>query len=52
MSSKRLGAGFAVTILDYDNDGDSDIYVVNDELHNPIGNVLWRNDGPGCNDWC
>ncbi len=50
--AKRLGAGFAVTFLDYDNDGDSDIYVVNDELHNPIGNVLWRNDGPGCDGWC
>ena len=50
--AKRLGAGFAVAFLDYDNDGDSDIYVVNDELHNPIGNVLWRNDGPGCQGWC
>ncbi len=50
--AKRLGAGFAVTFLDFDNDGDSDIYVVNDELHNPIGNVLWRNDGPGCDGWC
>lgn len=50
--AKRLGAGFAVAFLDYDNDGDSDIYVVNDELHNPIGNVMWRNDGPGCDAWC
>ena len=37
---KRLGAGVAVAFLDFDNDGDSDLYVVNDELHNPIGNVL------------
>jgi hypothetical protein len=21
-------------------------------LKNPIGNVLWRNDGPGCDGWC
>ena len=49
---QRLGAGFAVAFLDFDNDGDSDLYVVNDELHNPIGNVLWRNDGPGCGGWC
>jgi hypothetical protein len=21
-------------------------------LKNPIGNVLWRNDGPGCGEWC
>ena len=34
------------TFVDYDNDGDPDIYLVNDEFINPIGNVLWRNDGP------
>ena len=49
---KLLGAAFAVSFVDYDNDGDVDIYVVNDMLKNPIGNVLWRNDGPGCGEWC
>ncbi|MDE2636372.1 MAG: CRTAC1 family protein [Chloroflexota bacterium] len=47
-----LGAGFAPAFLDYDGDGDSDIYVVNDKLQNEIGNVLWRNDGVGCGHWC
>ena len=47
-----LGAGFAASFLDFDNGGDRDIYVVNDEYANPIGNVLWRNDGPGCTGWC
>jgi hypothetical protein len=49
---KLLGAGFTASFVDFDDDGDSDIYVVNDALKNPIGNVLWRNDGPGCNGWC
>ena len=47
-----LGAGFAPVFVDYDGDGDSDIYVVNDKLQNEIGNVLWRNDGAGCGHWC
>ncbi len=40
------GAGFQPGWLDYDNDGDSDLYVANDwgTFTNP--NVLWRNDGP------
>ena len=46
------GAGFVASFLDYDNDGDPDIYLVNDEFINPIGNILWRNDGPGCDGWC
>jgi hypothetical protein len=49
---KLLGAGFAGSFVDYDSDGDLDIYVVNDALQNPIGNVLWRNDGSGCAGWC
>lgn len=49
---KLLGSGFGASFVDYDNDGDLDIYVVNDMLKNPIGNVLWRNDGAGCGDWC
>jgi hypothetical protein len=43
------GAAFAVTFLDYDNDGDQDIYVVIDKLW---GNLLFRNDGAGCGLWC
>jgi cytochrome c peroxidase len=46
------GAGFIASFVDYDNDGDLDIYLVNDEFINPIGNKLWRNDGPGCQGWC
>jgi len=49
---KLLGAGFSVSFVDYDNDLDLDIYVVNDKAVNPIGNVLWRNDGEGCFAWC
>ena len=39
------GAGFQPIWIDFDNDGDLDIYVANDfgaEVH---PNVLWRNDG-------
>jgi len=39
----------AATFTDIDRDGDADLYVVNDKLD---GNVLWRNDGPGCGGWC
>ncbi|MBI4772349.1 MAG: VCBS repeat-containing protein, partial [Chloroflexi bacterium] len=46
------GAGFVASFNDYDNDGDPDIYLVNDEFINPVGNKLWRNDGPGCGGWC
>ena len=47
-----LGAGFAVSWLDYDGDRDLDLYVVNDKAVNAVGNVLWRNDGAGCASWC
>lgn len=46
----RLGGpGFAAAFSDLDGDGDVDLYVVNDKR---FGNVLWRNDGPGCSGWC
>ncbi len=50
--NELLGSAFAASFSDYDNDGDQDIYVVNDMFKNPIGNILWRNDGPGCEEWC
>lgn len=49
---KLLGAGFAASFIDYDGDLDLDLYIINDEYMNPIGNVLFRNDGPGCDGWC
>ncbi len=49
---KLLGAGFTASFVDFDNDQDLDLYVVNDKFRNPIGNVLWRNDGAGCGSWC
>ena len=49
LGAQRLGPGCTLSFLDFDNDMDSDIYVVNDKLY---GNVLWRNDGPNCPDWC
>lgn len=52
LGTKTVGAGFVASFVDYDNDGDPDIYLVNDEFINPIGNILWRNDGPGCDGWC
>ena len=55
-----LSAGYAAAWLDYDDDGDQDLYVVNDKGSfdpwspgEPINrNVLHRNDGPGCGGWC
>ena len=43
------GAGFQPGWTDYDNDGDLDLYVVNDFGAWVQRNVLWRNDGPGGN---
>ena len=40
------GAGFQPAWVDYDNDGDPDLYVVNDFGEYVHPNVLWRNDGP------
>lgn len=39
-------AGFKPGFVDYDNDGDPDIYLVNDFGSQLYPNVLWRNDGP------
>ena len=39
------GAGFQPAFVDYDNDGDLDIYVVNDFGDEITPNVVWRNDG-------
>ncbi len=52
LGSKITGSGFVASFTDFDNDGDLDIYLVNDEFINPIRNVLWRNDGLGCDGWC
>ena len=45
----RARPAFSSSWFDYDLDGDVDLYVVNDKH---AGNVLWRNDGPGCGYWC
>ncbi len=47
--AKLSRTALAVAISDLDGNGRPDIYVVNDKLQ---GNVLWRNDGPGCDGWC
>lgn len=52
LSGKTAGAGFIAGFVDYDNDNDLDIYLVNDEFVHAVGNALWRNDGPGCGGWC
>lgn len=42
-----FGAGFQAGWWDYDNDGDQDLYLANDEWGpRPDANRLWRNDGP------
>ena len=40
------GAGFQPAWVDFDNDGDLDLYIVNDFGEYIHHNVLWRNDGP------
>jgi enediyne biosynthesis protein E4 len=52
LGGSTRGAGFVASFVDYNNNDLLDIYLVNDEFINPIGNVLWRNDGPGCDGWC
>jgi enediyne biosynthesis protein E4 len=50
--AKLIGAGFAAIFVDVTGNGRVDLFVVNDKVRTPIGNVLWRNDGPGCGGWC
>ena len=52
LHERMLGSAFIASFVDYDDDGDLDIYIINDMFKNPIGNVLWRNDGTGCDEWC
>ena len=46
MLTNVMGAGFQPAWVDLDNDGDVDLYVVNDYGGQVQPNVLWRNDGP------
>ena len=44
------GAAFQAAWLDYDLDGDQDLYLGNDFIGAaPVANQLWRNDGAGTN---
>jgi len=42
-----FGSGFQPAWFDYDNDGDLDLYIVNDMGEDIQPNVMWRNDGLG-----
>jgi hypothetical protein len=42
------GAGFQAAFVDYDNDGDQDVYLANDNFGSKAEpNFLWRNEGNG-----
>lgn len=46
------GLGFTAGWYDHDDDGDLDLYVVNDFTHSDVGNRHFRNDGPdGTGGW-
>lgn len=45
------GAGFQPGWVDFDNDRDLDLYVVNDYGPQVQPNTLWRNDGPAGESW-
>lgn len=45
ITDRKIGTGLLV--FDYDNDGDLDIFIVNNQDHP----VLYRNDGGNDNDW-
>lgn len=50
--SQLTGLGFTGGWFDFDNDGDQDLYLVNDYPTGSYVNVLWRNDGPdGLGGW-
>lgn len=54
------GYAFVGGFVDFDDDGDLDIYLVNDKGRegpradgDPMNrNAYFRNDGPGCDGWC
>ena len=50
---QSIGLGFAPGWVDYDNDGDLDLYLANDLIDELVDypNVLWRNDGPDGDSW-
>ncbi len=41
----REGFGFIAAWTDFDDDGDPDLFLMNDCPFHPEGNKLWRNDG-------
>lgn len=46
--AQTSGLGFTAGWVDYDNDGDSDLYLINDNINEDYyANVLWRNEGDG-----